>query len=92
MPFPRPSTAKLSIRAKAKNHVADAILSPSYSLSLRSFSRSRHLSSSKPDMTTLLWGYARIPFMLASGLGVLLSGALFYYQKYVPKVLCASPF
>jgi len=37
----------------------------------------------KEDMASLLWGYARLPFMLASGAGVLISGALFYFQKYV---------
>lgn len=34
-------------------------------------------------MASLLWGYTRLPFMLASGLGVVMSGALYYFQKYV---------
>ncbi|KAF1344054.1 alpha/beta hydrolase BEM46/Esterase/lipase/thioesterase [Delphinella strobiligena] len=32
-------------------------------------------------MAALLWGYARLPFMLASGLGVVMSGALYYFQN-----------
>lgn len=31
----------------------------------------------------MLWGYLRIPFLFASGLGMVLSSGLFYYQKYV---------
>ncbi|KAG9841876.1 alpha/beta hydrolase BEM46/Esterase/lipase/thioesterase, partial [Aureobasidium melanogenum] len=32
-------------------------------------------------MATLLWGYLRIPFLFASGLGMVLSSGLFYYQN-----------
>ncbi|KEQ78176.1 alpha/beta hydrolase BEM46/Esterase/lipase/thioesterase [Aureobasidium namibiae CBS 147.97] len=32
-------------------------------------------------MATLLWGYLRIPFMFASGLGMVISSGLFYYQN-----------
>lgn len=38
----------------------------------------------------MLWGYARLPFMFASGFGVLLSGALYYYQKFVQSCFLAS--
>jgi hypothetical protein len=49
----------------------------------RSISQSRRFSEASGDMATLLWGYLRIPFLFASGLGMVLSSGLFYYQKYV---------
>ncbi|KAG9758293.1 alpha/beta hydrolase BEM46/Esterase/lipase/thioesterase, partial [Aureobasidium melanogenum] len=47
----------------------------------RSISQSRRFSEASGDMATLLWGYLRIPFLFASGLGMVLSSGLFYYQN-----------
>lgn len=52
-------------------------------LSKPSNSQSRRFSETSGDMATLLWGYLRVPFMFASGLGMVISSGLFYYQKYV---------
>lgn len=38
-------------------------------------------------MASLLWSYGRIPVMLGSGLSVVLSGALYYFQKLVQAFL-----
>lgn len=58
-------------------------VSPRPALNNRSISQSRRFSEASGDMATLLWGYLRIPFLFASGLGMVLSSGLFYYQKYV---------
>ncbi|KAH0150640.1 alpha/beta hydrolase BEM46/Esterase/lipase/thioesterase, partial [Aureobasidium melanogenum] len=47
----------------------------------RSISQSRRFSEASGDMATMLWGYLRIPFLFASGLGMVLSSGLFYYQN-----------
>lgn len=38
-------------------------------------------------MASILWNYAKIPLWAASGLGVLGSSALYYFQKYVAQTI-----
>jgi hypothetical protein len=56
---------------------------PKPALNKPSNPQSRRFSETSGDMATLLWGYLRIPFIFASGLGMVVSSGLFYYQKYV---------
>ena len=60
----------------------DAVSPKTPPLIRRAFSNTNR-PSSPTDMATLLWGYLRVPFIVASSLGFVLSSGLFYFQKSV---------
>lgn len=76
--LPREINFKFASLTSAKPDVP-----PKPALNKPSSSQSRRFSETSGDMATLLWGYLRIPFIFASGLGMVVSSGLFYYQKYV---------
>jgi hypothetical protein len=76
--FPREINFRFASLSSTK---PDAATNPT--LNKPSNPQSRRFSEASGDMATLLWGYLRIPFIFASGLGMVVSSGLFYYQKYV---------
>ena len=61
----------------------DAVAPNTVALNRRSLSLTSRFSNHNQKMATLLWGYLRMPFILASSLGFVLSSGLIYFQKLV---------